>query len=70
MKKKILDVRIPKEEQEKSEPLKKELKKKKWQVTFENFNGKIRYAYCDDPETVEEYLKNRGATIWEVVKND
>ena len=46
------------------------LKKKKWQVTFENFNGKIRYAYCDDPETVEEYLKNRGATIWEVVKND
>lgn len=63
---KILDVRMPKEEQEKSEPLLDVIRKKKWQVDFKKPDGKVRFAYTDNPEPVEVYLKAQGFKILKV----
>jgi len=71
MKKKILDVRIPKEEQEKlfKDPKnRKVLLSKKWRVTIK-FEQKVRYLYGDDPEIMQDYAKHMGAKILKVDKN-
>lgn len=66
-KKKILDVRFPKEEQEKSEELIKKLKEKKYKITIE-INGKTRFMYGDDPDILELVAKAQGAIILKVTK--
>jgi len=67
-KKKILDVRMPKEEQEKPEFI-NALKKKefKWQVDV-FMNGKRRFMYGNDPEILQDYAKSVGAKILKVQK--
>lgn len=65
--KKILDVRFPKKEQEKSKELAKLLKGKKYQITIEIYGG-VRYMYGDDPVVLEMYAKEKGATILKVEK--
>ncbi len=67
-KKKILDVRIPKEEQENSPKLIAHLAAKKYQVTVEDKDGKIRYAYGDDPVILEMACKSWGFTILKTTK--
>ena len=64
---KILDVRLPKEDQEKSEELINKLKKKRYQVTIKDRN-KIRYMYGDDPVVLESYAKAKGLKIIEVTE--
>ena len=64
---KILDVRMPKEEQEKSELLIKKAGEKKYQVNIE-IDGKERYIYGDDPVIMESYAKSIGAIILKVIK--
>jgi len=66
-KKKILDVRFPKEKQEKSKILIAGLKQKKYQVSIE-IDGKVRYMYGDDPVVLETYAKGIGATILKVTE--
>jgi len=57
---------MPKEEQENCEPLIAKLQEKKWQVDFEQLDGKVRYAYTDEPKPVEDYLKAQGFKILRV----
>jgi len=64
---KILDVRFPKEEQKKSEALRKKLQEKKYQVDVE-IDGKVRFMYGDDPVILENYAKSIGAKILKVTK--
>ena len=64
---KILDIRFPKEEQNKSEALKEKLQEKKYQVDVE-IDGKIRFMYGDEPVTLENYAKSIGAKILKVTK--
>lgn len=66
-KKKVLDVRFPKEEQEKSPELLSKLEEKKYKVTVK-INGKERYMYGNDPETLTNYAKAIGAKILKVAK--
>ena len=66
-KNKVLDVRFPKEQQEKSKELIGTLKEKKYQVTVK-MEGKIRYMYGDDPVELENYAKSIGARIQKVTK--
>lgn len=65
---KVLDVKMPKEEQEKSEFVKK-LKEKnfKYQVTVE-IDGKVRFMYGDDPVQLEMYAQSISAKILKTVK--
>jgi len=70
-KKKILDVRIPKDEQERLLKQKKYadvLRAKKYKVDIQFIDGKIRYMYGDDVETFEDYAKGIGAKIIKVTK--
>ena len=64
---KVLDVRFPKEEQEKSKELTKMLGEKKYKVTIE-IDGKVRFMYGDDPVVLEMVAKGQGATILKVTK--
>lgn len=65
--KKILDVgKIPKEDQRNSVALRVAVTQKEWRIKFEQDDGKIRFAYTDDPDTVESYLKDTGAIILKV----
>jgi len=64
---KILDVRIPKEEQKKSKELREKLEEKKYQVDVE-VDGKVRFMYGDDPVILENYAKSIGAKILKVTK--
>ena len=64
---KILDVRSPREEQEKSEKLRKELYKKQYQVTIE-IAGKVRFMYGNDPVVMETVARGYGAKILKVEK--
>lgn len=69
--KKILDVGgISKEDQRNSKALKQAVTQKEWRIKFEQADGKIRYAYTDDPDTVESYLKDTGAIILKVEKTN
>jgi len=65
---KVLDVRVPKEEQEKPEFL-KSLKEKnfKYQVTVE-IDGKVRFMYGDDPVQLEMYAQSISAKILKTEK--
>ncbi len=70
-KKKILDVRIPKEEQKELLSQKKYtdvLLSKKFKVDIQFQDGKIRYMYGDDVEIFEDYAKSVGAKIIKVTK--
>jgi len=67
-KKKILDVRFPKDQQEKSKELIKGLKQKKYQVDIEYPDGKVRFMYGDDPVVLEMYAKAHGLKILKVSK--
>ena len=62
---KILDVRMPKEQQWKLEP---HLRTKKYQANIEFPDGKVRYLYGDDPVKMELYAKSINATILKTVK--
>jgi len=64
---KVLDIRFPKKEQEKSEKLIQQLQQKKYQVSIE-INGKTRFMYGDDPVVLELYAKGIGAKILKVTK--
>ena len=65
---KILDVRIPKEEQEKPEFLKK-LKDKKFKYQVEiKIGSKVRFMYGNDPVILENYAKGIGGKILKVTK--
>lgn len=66
-KKKVLDVRFPKEEQEKSEKLISTLKEKKYKMTVK-VNGKERYMYGNDPDSLTNYARAIGAKIVGVAK--
>jgi len=62
---KVLDVRMPKEEQEKPEfvkKLKEKVKNYKYRVSI-NTGHKIRYLYGDDPVQLEGYARAIGAKI-------
>lgn len=65
---KVLDVKMPKEEQEKPEFL-KSLKEQnfKYQVKVK-IGNKIRFMYGNDPVPLEMYAKAIGATILKTVK--
>jgi len=65
---KVLDVRMPKKEQEKPE-FREALKKKnfKYQAKIK-VDGKIRFMYGDDPVQLEGYARAVGAVILETVK--
>ncbi len=65
--KKVLDVRLPKKDQEKSSKLTKELKKMKYQITVKDRN-KIRYMYGNDPSILESFAKAKGFKIVEVTE--
>lgn len=67
-KKKILDVRFPKDKQEKSKELIGMLKQKKYQVNVELPDGKVRFMYGDDPVVLEMYAKAHGLKILKVSK--
>ncbi len=67
-KKKILDVRFPKDQQEKSKELIGVLKQKKYQVNVELPDGKVRFMYGDDPVVLETYAKAHGLKILKVSK--
>jgi hypothetical protein len=67
-KKKVLDVRFPKEQQEKSKELTEACGQKKYQVDVEYPDGKVRYMYGDDPVTLEMYAKGEGLKILRVTK--
>ena len=67
-KKKILDVRLPKDQQEKSKELIGVLKQKKYQVNVELPDGKVRFMYGDDPVVLETYAKAHGLKILKVSK--
>ena len=62
-KKKVLDVRFPKEEQEKNVGLLEKIIEQKYQATIELADGKIRYMYGNDPVELELYAKSIGAKI-------
>jgi hypothetical protein len=69
-KKKILDVRIPKDEQDKlfKDPKNRDVllaKKYKAEIQFEQ---KVRFLYGDDPLDFEMYAKANGAKILKVTK--
>ncbi len=64
-KKKILDVKIPIKEQEKLLPF---LKDKKYMVCFEEYNGKVRYAYGDDPIVLEMGITSIRGKILKITK--
>lgn len=68
MKKKILEVTMPKKDQEASKKLKEKLQEKKYEFTIKTKEGKIRFAYSNERETTETYLKYIGATILKVEK--
>jgi hypothetical protein len=65
-KKKILDVRMPKKEQEKPEFI-DAIKKKnfKWQVTIHD-GHKVRYMYGSDPDILQDFAKAKGFKILKV----
>lgn len=67
-KKHILDVRMPKEQQEKSKELIEGLRQKKYQVDVEYPDGKVRFMYGDDPVVLEMYAKANGMKILKVRK--
>lgn len=62
-KKKILDVRFLKEEQEKNVDLIEKLMEKKYQANIQLPDGKIRFMYGNDPVELELYAKSIGAKI-------
>jgi len=65
---KVLDARLPKEEQEKPEFI-KALKEKKFKYQVEvKIGNKIRFMYGNDPVPLEMYAKAIGATILKTVK--
>jgi len=65
---KVLDVKMPKEEQEKPEFL-KSLKEKNFKFQVEvKIRNKIRFMYGDDPVKLEMYAKAIGAKILKTVK--
>jgi len=66
-KKKILDIKFSKEDQEKNPELIKMLKGKKYQLTIE-YNGQTRFMYGDDPVVLETVAKGYGAKILKVTK--
>jgi len=66
-KKKVLDVRAPKEDQEKSKELTNALRSKKWQVDVQ-VGHKVRFMYGDDPETLQGFAKAKGYKILKVTK--
>ena len=66
MKKKILDVRMPVEDQLASKKLEEKLREKKWKFTVKMKDGKVRYVYSSDKESTEAYLRLVGATILKV----
>ena len=71
MKKKILDVRIPKDQQKELLKQKKYtdvLLSKKYKVDIQFPDGSIRYMYGDDVEIFEDYAKSLGAKIIKVAK--
>jgi len=45
-----------------------ELCKKKYQVTIKLENGRLRYAFTNDPKVIEIYVKKIKATILKVAK--
>jgi len=65
--KKVLDVRFPKEEQEKSKELEKVLRSKKWQVDVQ-VDNKVRFMYGDDPKVLQDFAKAKGYKILKVTK--
>ena len=67
-KKKILDLRFPKEQQEKSKELIEGLKQKKYQVDVQYPDGNVRFMYGDDPVVLEMYAKANGLKILKVSK--
>ena len=70
-KKKILDVRIPKDKQKELLSQKKYtdvLLSKKYKVDIQFSDDKIRYMYGDDVQTFEDYAKSIGAKIIKVTK--
>lgn len=70
-KKKILDIRIPKDKQKELLSQKKYadvLLAKKFKVDIQFQGGKIRYLYGDDIEIFEDYAKANGAKIIKVTK--
>jgi len=65
---KVLDVKLPKEDQEKPEFL-KSLKEKNYKYQVEvKIGNKIRFMYGDDPVQLEGYARAIGATILKTVK--
>lgn len=67
MTKKVLDVRAPKEDQEKSKELTDALRAKKWQVDVQ-VGHKVRFMYGDDPEILQDFAKAKGYKILKVTK--
>jgi len=65
---KILDADTTKWSKKDKEKIKPHLKKYSYQVNFQQTNGKVRYAYCNDPIPVELYLKSQGSKILKVLK--
>ena len=56
---------MPLDDQKKLLP---ELRKKKYQVNVKLKNGRVRFAYTDDPEAVEAYVKTIDAKILKILK--
>jgi len=71
MKKKILDIRIPIDEQKELLKQKKYtdvLLSKKFHVEIQFEDGTIRYMYGDEVKIFEDYAKSVGAKIIKVTK--
>ena len=63
---KVLDVQMPKEEQEKPEFIEKLKEKKyKWQVSIKD-RTKIRFLLGNDPEILQDFAKAKGYKIVKV----
>ena len=64
-KKKVLVIRQSKDKQTKLKP---NLRGKKYQVNFEQQDGKVRFAYGDDLAVLEVYVKSIRGKILKVTK--
>lgn len=45
-----------------------ELSKKKYQVSFTLKNGRVRFAFTDNPHVIETYVKTIDAKILKILK--
>lgn len=64
-KKKVLVIKQPKDKQTKPKP---NLRRKKYQVNFEQQDGKVKFAYGDNLAVLEMYVKSIRGKILKVTK--